>query len=63
MVTSKPANGGQVKTGQWIEHRMDELAREYHRTHDEKIKDEIVALSLRLVELDTLHSDEWLTAH
>jgi hypothetical protein len=41
-----------------IEHRMDELAREYHRTHDERAKDEIVALSVRLAELDTPHMVE-----
>ncbi len=33
-----------------IEHRIDELVREYHRTHDERVKDEIVALSARLAE-------------
>jgi hypothetical protein len=44
-----------------IEHRMDELAREYHRTHDEKVKDEIIALSVRLSELDTNDMAEYLT--
>jgi len=39
------------------------MGEENHRSHDEKVKDEIVALSLRLVELDTLHLDESLTPH
>ena len=42
-----------------IEHRMDDLARECHRTHDERVKDEIVALSVRLAELDTPHMVEY----
>ena len=42
-----------------IEHRMDELAREYHQTHDVRVKDEIVALSVRLAELDTPHTVEF----
>jgi hypothetical protein len=41
-----------------ITRRMDELAAEYSRTHDEKIKAEIFALAGRLVELkkrESLH--------
>ncbi len=35
---------------------MDELAREYHKTHDPKIKAELEALSLRLEAWnETLH--------
>ena len=44
-----------------IEHRMDELAKEYQRSQDEKVKDEIVALSVRLAELETNHMAEYLT--
>jgi len=42
-----------------IEYWMDELAREYFRTHDERVKDEIVELSVRLSDLNTRHIVEF----
>jgi hypothetical protein len=38
-------------TREEMEKKMDELAREYAETHDEKVKAELEALSLRLAEL------------
>ena len=39
-------------TRQEIEQKMDELAREYHDTHDPEIPDQILELAKRLRELD-----------
>jgi hypothetical protein len=35
-----------------IEQKMDELAREYHETHDQEIPEEIYRLARQLKELD-----------
>jgi FKBP-type peptidyl-prolyl cis-trans isomerase (trigger factor) len=40
-------------TREEIEKRMDELARQYAETHDELVKAEIEALSLKLAGLPT----------
>jgi uncharacterized protein YcbK (DUF882 family) len=37
---------------QEIEQKMDELAREYHETHDPEIPEEIFELARRLKEMD-----------
>jgi hypothetical protein len=39
-------------TREEIEKRMDELAREYHETHDPEIPEEIYRLARQLKELD-----------
>jgi hypothetical protein len=39
-------------TRQEIEQKMDELAREYHDTHDPEIPEEIFELARRLREMD-----------
>lgn len=39
-------------TRQEIEQKMDELAREYHETHDPEIPEQIWNLARRLRELD-----------
>jgi FKBP-type peptidyl-prolyl cis-trans isomerase (trigger factor) len=39
-------------TGQEIEQKMDELAREYHKTHDPEIIEEIYRLARQLRDLD-----------
>ena len=39
-------------TRQVIEQKMDELAREYHETHDPEIPDEIFELARRLKEME-----------
>jgi FKBP-type peptidyl-prolyl cis-trans isomerase (trigger factor) len=40
------------QTHEEIKQRMDELAREYHDTHDPEIPEEIFELARRLRELD-----------
>jgi len=35
-----------------IEQKMDELAREYHDTHDQEIPEEIYGLARQLVEME-----------
>jgi FKBP-type peptidyl-prolyl cis-trans isomerase (trigger factor) len=39
-------------TREEIEKKMDELAREYHETHDPEIREEIYRLARQLKELD-----------
>jgi FKBP-type peptidyl-prolyl cis-trans isomerase (trigger factor) len=39
-------------TRQEIEQKMDELAREYHETHDPEIPEEIYELARRLKEME-----------
>jgi hypothetical protein len=39
-------------TCQEIEQKMDELAREYHDTHDPEIPEEVFELARRLREMD-----------
>ena len=43
---------GAVVTRQEIEQKMDELAREYHDTHDPEIPEEIFELARRLGEME-----------
>jgi hypothetical protein len=39
-------------TREEIEKKMDELAREYHDTHDPEVIEEIYRLARKLIELD-----------
>jgi metal-sulfur cluster biosynthetic enzyme len=43
---------GQAMTREEIEQKMDELAREYHDTHDPEIPEEIYELARRLGEME-----------
>ena len=49
---SRPVIHADPVTRQEIEQKMDELAREYHETHDPEIPEEIFELARRLREMD-----------
>jgi len=49
---SRPVIYAEPVTRQEIEKKMDELAREYHDTHDPEIPEEIYRLARQLKELD-----------
>ena len=50
--TVKPGDMPSAMTRQDIEQKMDELAREYHDTHDQEIPEESFELAGRLREME-----------